>query len=157
MTPLRIGVLGAARIAPAALVRPAKHVPDVTVAAIAARDPARAQKFANKHGIAKTHTSYAALIDDPDINAVYIPLPNGLHAAWTLRAIAAGKHVLCEKPFTSNEKEAREVADAAATSGLVVMEAFHYRYHPLAERMRGIVHGGELGEIREVQTAMCFP
>ncbi|MFL6238877.1 MAG: Gfo/Idh/MocA family protein [Actinomycetes bacterium] len=157
MSGVRIGVLGAARIAPMAIVRPAKEVPEVTVAAVAARDPARAQKFAKKHSIDKTHTSYAELIDDPDINAVYIPLPNGLHAEWTSRAIAAGKHVLCEKPFTSNEKEAREVADVAATSGLVVMEAFHYRYHPLAERMRAIVHGGELGEIRRVQTAMCFP
>src|SRR4051812_15214615 len=157
MSSLRIGILGAARIAPMALVRPAKQVPEVTIAAVAARDPKRAATFAKKHGIDKTHTSYADLIADPDINAIYNPLPNGLHAEWTLRAINAGKHVLCEKPFTSNEKEAREVADAAATSGLVVMEAFHYRYPPLAERMRAIVHGGELGEIRAVQTAMCFP
>jgi predicted dehydrogenase len=156
MTELRIGILGAARIAPMALVRPAKAVPGVTVAAIAARDPARAEKFARKHGIAKTHTSYDALVDDPEIDAIYIPLPNGLHAQWTLRAIAAGKHVLCEKPFTSNEKEAREVADATAASDRIVMEAFHYRYHPLAERMRTIAHE-QLGEIREVRTAMCFP
>jgi predicted dehydrogenase len=153
---IRIGILGAARIAPMALVRPAKDNPEVTVAAVAARDPQRAQRFADKHGIAATHSSYDALIDDPDINAVYIPLPNGLHAEWTLRAIEAGKHVLCEKPFTANEKEARAVADAAATSGLVVMEAFHYRYHPLAERIRTIAHE-QLGEIREVRTAMCFP
>jgi predicted dehydrogenase len=153
---LRIGILGAARIAPMALVRPAKSVPDVTVAAVAARDPARAEKFARTHGIAKTHTSYDALVDDPDLDAIYIPLPNGLHAQWTLRAIAAGKHVLCEKPFTSNEKEAREVADATAASDRVVMEAFHYRYHPLAERMRAIAHE-QLGAIREVRTAMCFP
>src|SRR3954470_2694353 len=157
MTSLRIGILGAARIAPMALVRPAKAVPEVTVAAIAARDPARAQSFAKKHGIARAHTSYDDLIADPEVNAVYIPLPNGLHAEWTLRAIDAGKHVLCEKPFTSNEKEARTVADAAAASGLVVMEAFHYRYHPLAEKMRAVVHDGALGDIRHVQTAMCFP
>jgi predicted dehydrogenase len=157
MADIRIGVLGAARIAPMALVRPAKAVPEVTVAAIAARDPARAQAFAKKHGVARTHTSYADLIADPELDAVYIPLPNGLHADWTLRAIDAGKHVLCEKPFTSNEKEARTVADAAAASNVVVMEAFHYRYHPLAEKMRALVHGGALGEIRHVQTAMCFP
>jgi len=156
VTDIRIGVLGAARIAPLALVRPAKDNPEVTVAAIAARDPQRATAFAKKHGIAKTHTSYDALINDPDVNAVYIPLPNGLHAEWTLRAIDAGKHVLCEKPFTANEKEARQVADAAAASGLVVMEAFHYRYHPLAERIRSVAHE-QLGEIREVRTAMCFP
>ena len=156
MTELRIGILGAARIAPMALVRPATSVPGVTVAAVAARDPARAKKFAQKHGITKTHSSYDALVDDPDIDAIYIPLPNGLHAQWTLRAIAAGKHVLCEKPFTANEKEAREVADAAAASDRVVMEAFHYRYHPLAERMRAIAQE-QLGEIRELRTAMCFP
>jgi predicted dehydrogenase len=157
MDHLRIGILGAARIAPAAIVRPAREVPEVTVAAVAARDPQRAEKFARKHGITKTQPSYDALVNDPDIDAVYIPLPNGLHAEWTLRAIAAGKHVLCEKPFTSNEKEARDVADVAATSGLTVMEAFHYRYHPLAKRMHDIAHSGELGEIREVRTAMCFP
>jgi predicted dehydrogenase len=156
MSDIRIGILGAARIAPVALVRPAKRNREVTVAAIAARDPQRAQAFAKKHGIAKAHPSYDALINDPDLDAIYNPLPNGLHAEWTLRAIEAGKHVLCEKPFTANEKEARSVADAAATSGLVVMEAFHYRYHPLAERIRSIAHE-QLGEIREVRTAMCFP
>jgi predicted dehydrogenase len=156
MSDLRIGILGAARIAPAALVHPAQRNPEVTVAAVAARDPQRAQAFAKKHGLAKAHASYDALINDPDINAIYNPLPNGLHAEWTLRALEAGKHVLCEKPFTANEKEARTVADAAATSGLVVMEAFHYRYHPLAERIRSIAHE-QLGEIREVRTAMCFP
>ena len=154
---LRIGVLGAARIAPPALVRPARQVEEVTLAAVAARDPARAQAFASKHGIPRTFPSYQALLDDPDIDAVYNPLPNGLHAEWTLKALAAGKHVLCEKPFTANAAEARAVADAAKESGLVVMEAFHYRYHPLAERMRSIAHSGELGTIRSVSASLCFP
>lgn len=140
-----------------ALVKPAAKVAEVEVAAVAARNPARAREFAEKHGIPRTHASYEALIDDPDIDAIYNPLPNGLHAQWTLRAIAAGKHVLCEKPFTSNAAEAKSVADAAAASGVVVTEAFHYRYHPLAERMRFISHSGELGTIREVHTSMCFP
>jgi predicted dehydrogenase len=157
MTDLRIGVLGAAKIAPMALVRPARDVEGVTVAAIAARDPQRAAKFAAKHGIATVHRSYDELLADPSIDAVYNPLPNALHAEWTLKALAAGKHVLCEKPFTSNESEALQVADAAAGSGLVVMEAYHYRYHPLAERMRTIAGGGELGEIRDVRTWMWFP
>ncbi|HEU5033917.1 MAG TPA: Gfo/Idh/MocA family oxidoreductase [Mycobacteriales bacterium] len=157
MTDLRIGILGAARIAPVALVRPAQRVPGVAVTAVAARDPRRAATFAAKHGISRVLPSYADLLADPDIDAVYNPLPNGLHAEWTLAAIAAGKHVLCEKPFTSNAAEAEQVADAADASGLVVMEAFHYRYHALAERMRAIAHGGALGDIRSVRTWLCFP
>ncbi len=157
MDHLRIGILGAARIAPAALVKPARVIPEVTVAAIAARDPERARRFAGKHGIATVHASYADMLADPGIDAVYNPLPNGLHAPWTLAAIEAGKHVLCEKPFTSNAGEARAVADAARAAGLVVTEAFHYRYHPLAERMRAIAASGELGRIRAIRTWTCFP
>jgi predicted dehydrogenase len=151
---LRIGTLGAARITPAALIRPARVVPEVTVAAVAARDPARARRFAARHGIARVHDSYAALIADPELDAIYNPLPNSLHAPWTLRAIAAGKHVLCEKPFASNEAEAAEVASAARSSGLVVMEAFHYRYHPLATAMLEAV--GTLGQLRHVEAALAF-
>ncbi|MDT4946721.1 MAG: hypothetical protein QOH14_3454 [Pseudonocardiales bacterium] len=157
MSQLRIGVLGAARIVPAALIKPAAGVPQATVTAIAARDPHRARRFAAKHRIPTVHDSYQAVLDDPDIDAIYNPLPNALHAPWTLKAIAAGKHVLCEKPFTSNAIEARAVAEAAATSGLVVMEAFHYRRHPLAARMREICTSGELGTIGSVDVAMCFP
>jgi predicted dehydrogenase len=153
---LRVGILGAARIAPAALIKPARSVPEVTVAAVAARDADRASAFARKHSIATVHPSYDALIADPSIDAIYNPLPNALHAPWTLRALEAGKHVLCEKPFTSNAREAEEVAAAAKAAGRVVVEAFHYRYHPLADRMASIAHG-ELGEIREVRTALCFP
>ncbi len=118
---------------------------------------ARADQFAAKHGIARVHDNYDELIADPDLDAVYNPLPNGLHAQWTIAALDAGKHVLCEKPFTSNAKEAEAVAAAADRTGLVVMEAFHYRYHPLAHRMREIVDSGELGTIRHVDTALCFP
>jgi predicted dehydrogenase len=157
MTDLRIGVLGAARIAPMALIKPAGVVPGVTVAAIAARDPSKAAAFASKHRVTTVHSSYDELLADDSIDAIYNPLPNGLHAEWTLKALAAGKHVLCEKPFTANESEAREVADAATASGLVVMEAFHYRYHALAERMREIAQDGRLGETREVRTWMWFP
>lgn len=156
MTNLRIGVLGAARIVPAALLKPARQVPGVEVTAVAARDHNRARAFAAKYGIETVHESYDALLADPRIDAVYVPLPNGLHSRWTLRALEAGRHVLCEKPFTANAAEAREVADAAEQAGLVVMEAFHYRYHPLAERMREIV-ATELGKIQHVETALCFP
>jgi len=154
---VRIGVLGAARIAPAALMKPTAVVDGVGVAAIAARDPQRARRFAAKFAVPKVHAGYADLIGDPEIDAVYIPLPNGLHHEWMLAAIRAGKHVLCEKPFTSNASQAREVADAAAGTDRVVMEAFHYRYHPLARRMEQVVRSGQLGEIQRVETSMCFP
>jgi predicted dehydrogenase len=154
---LRIGILGAARIAPAALIKPAASVPPVSVTAVAARSPERAQAFATSQDIPTAHPSYEALLADPEIDAVYNPLPNGLHGRWTLAALAAGKHVLCEKPFTANAAEAREVAQAAAASDRVVMEAFHYRYHPLALRVEEIVASGELGELRRVETAVCFP
>jgi predicted dehydrogenase len=157
MAPLRIGTLGAARITPAALIRPSRQVADVEVAAVAARDQARAGKFAAKHGIARVHESYEALLADPEIDAVYNPLPNGLHGEWTVKALDAGKHVLCEKPFTANADEAASVATAAEASGLVVMEAFHYRYHPLAQRVLDIVGSGVLGNVRHVESSMCFP
>jgi predicted dehydrogenase len=154
---LRIGVLGAARIAPAALINPAKASSEVEVAAIAARDPERAGEFADKHGIEIVHKGYGDLIADPSIDAVYNPLPNGLHGRWTMAALVAGKHVLCEKPFASNASEARTVAKAARESGLVVMEAFHYRYHPLFQRAVEIVQSGELGTVQRIETALCFP
>lgn len=157
MEPVRIGVLGAARIAPAAVVKPARHSPEAEVVAIAARDRARADAFAKKHGVPRVFDSYAELLADPDIDAIYNPLPNGLHAEWTIAALDAGKHVLCEKPFTSNAEEAERVAAAADRTGLVVMEAFHYRYHPLAHRMRALVEQGELGTLERVETALCFP
>jgi predicted dehydrogenase len=155
--PLRIGILGAARIAPSALIKPAEANDEVVVAAVAARDGERAQAFAAKHHIARVHDSYEALIADPDLDAIYNPLPNSLHGRWTRAALAAGKHVLCEKPFTANAAEAREIADIAAKSDRVVMEAFHYRYHPLALRMEQIIASGELGKLEHVQAALCFP
>ena len=154
---VRIGVLGAAQIAPAALIDPAKDNAEVVVAAVAARDSSRAQVFAAKHGIPRVHGSYEALIADPEVDAVYIPLPNGLHGKWTRAALEAGKHVLCEKPFTANAAEAREIAELAATSDRVVMEAFHYRYHPFALRAEEIIASGELGNLQRVDVAFCFP
>jgi predicted dehydrogenase len=154
---IRIGTLGAARITPPALVKPARAVPEVEVVAVAARDRVRAEKFAAKHGIPKVFDDYESLIADPEIDAIYNPLPNGLHAEWTERALAAGKHVLCEKPLTANAAEAQRVADVAAQTDLVLMEAFHYRYHPVAERMREIAQSGELGTIQRIETSMCIP
>ena len=154
MDSLRIGVLGTARISTTALLEPAGHVPEVTVAAVAARDQARAASWASRHGIPVAYGSYDALLADPDIDAVYNPLPNSLHGPWTLRAIEAGKHVLCEKPFASNAAEASRVAAAASASGLVVMEAMHYRYHPLIRRLCELVGG--LGPVRFIQCWTSF-
>jgi predicted dehydrogenase len=154
---LRIGVLGAARITPMALVRPARYTAGISVTALAARDRGRAEEFARKHGIEKVHDDYDSLLADPEIDAVYNPLPNSLHAEWTMRALDAGKHVLCEKPFTSNAWEAERVHQATEQSDRVVMEAFHYRYHPLAQRIRDLVASGELGRPRFIETWMCIP
>jgi predicted dehydrogenase len=154
---VQIGVLGAARITPPALIKPAKANADVVVAAVAARDVSRAQAFAAKHDIARVHDSYDALLADPNLDAIYNPLPNGLHGKWTRAALAAGKHVLCEKPFTANATEAREIAEVGAQSDRVVMEAFHYRYHPMALRIEEIIASGELGKLERVEAALCFP
>jgi predicted dehydrogenase len=156
--PVTIGILGAARIAPAALIKPAIRTGRATVVSVAARDRGKATGFAAKHKIPTVLDSYQALIDDPAIEAVYIPLPNGLHGHWTIAAIAAGKHVLCEKPFTANADEARSVAEAAGSHpGVVVMEAFHYQYHPLARRMVEIVQSGELGNITDIDINFAAP
>jgi predicted dehydrogenase len=156
-SPLRIGILGAARIAPVALVRPARGVGEARVTAVAARDPARARRFAKRHSIPRVHASYIELLGDRDIDAVYVPLPNSLHCEWTLRALEAGKHVLCEKPLASNAAEAERMARAAESHGRVLMEAFHYRHHPLAERMQEIVAGGALGAVGHLEAHLCIP
>jgi len=155
--PLRIGVLGAARITPMALLRPAREILDVTVSAVAARDPERARAFAARHRVPQVRDSYDALIDDPELDAIYNPLPNSLHCEWTIRALRAGKHVLCEKPMASNAEEAERMAAAAQESGRVLMEAFHWRYHPLAARMKEILASGDLGEIRHLEAHLCIP
>ena len=153
---MRIGILGAARVAPLVLINPAKENTEVQVAAVAARDASRAQAFAAKHGIARVHDSYEALIADPELDAVYNPLPNGLHGRWTRAALVAGKHVLCEKPFSANAAEAGEIAKLAAKSDRVVMEAFYYRYHPLTFRAQQIIASGELGKLERVEVALCW-
>lgn len=154
---VRFGILGAARIVARALVQPSRQTGLAAVYAVAARSPDKAARFARRHRIPKVHSTYADLLEDRDIEAVYIPLPNSLHCEWTLRALRAGKHVLCEKPFAANQREAERMADAAAGSGLVLMEAFHYRYHPLIDRMCEIIQSGELGRLQHIETAMCIP
>ena len=158
MDTIRMGILGAARIAPAALIRPATPNLEVDVTALAARDLARGEAFAATHGIPRVLPDYRALVEDTDIDAVYIPLPNGLHGVWTKAALAAGKHVLCEKPFTANADEAASVVAAwEANPKLVVMEAFHYRYHPLFRRVQELIESDVIGTVRHIETRMCFP
>ena len=154
---MRIGLLGAASIAATSLVGPARQVDGVELVAVAARDRSRADSYARAHGIPIAYGSYDELLGDASLDAVYIPLPNALHGAWTTRALQAGKHVLCEKPFTANADEARGVKAVADAGDRVVMEAFHYRYHPLAQRAVDIVASGELGAIESIDATMCVP
>ena len=154
-TPIRIGVLGAAAIVPSALANPARGVHDAQILAIASRDPKRAYRMAKKHGIPRVHQTYSALLADSDVEAIYNPLPNSLHAQWTIRALKAGKHVLCEKPFASNALEAEEMARVARETGRVLSEAFAYRYHPLTARVKEIIASGEIGKVQHIDAQFC--
>lgn len=154
---VRFGVLGAANILGSALVKPARQVDGVTVRSIAARNPERARKAAARAGIPVTHNTYEDVLADPGINAVYIPLPPSHHGEWAIRAIEAGKHVLVEKPFTANAEEATAVATAAEGTGLVVMEAFHYLYHPMLRRLLEVIRAGEIGDLVDLDVAFCVP
>ena len=154
--PLRIGILGASRIADLSIVKPAAATGHRLVA-VAARDSRRATDFAARHGVERVHATYDDLLADPEIEAVYNPLANSLHGPWNLRAIAAGKHVLAEKPFASNAAEAREVAAAAQGSGLVVLEAFHYPFHPLFQRACALLADGAVGQVRQVEAILRMP
>jgi predicted dehydrogenase len=149
--PLRIGILGAARIAPAAIVAPALVLGHRLVG-VASRDRSRAEQFALINHVERAFDSYEDLIADPEINVVYNPLHNGAHSSWNLRALAAGKHVLTEKPSAANAMRAREVRDFAKTTDLVFMEALHYIYHPVLTRTLEIVESGEIGEIFRVES-----
>jgi predicted dehydrogenase len=155
--PLRFGILGAARIAPDALIKPAQASPDAEVVAIAARDPVRAREFAATHHIPRVHATYTDLIADADLDVIYNPLPNSMHCEWTIAALKAGKHVLCEKPLASNADEASRMAKVAEETGMILGEAFHYRYHPLADRVREILSGGKLGRLRHVEGHFSVP
>jgi len=155
--PLRFGILGAARIAPEALIKPAQKSPDAQLVAIAARDPARAREFADTHHIPRVHATYQDLVADPDLDVIYNPLPNSLHCEWTIAALRAGKHVLCEKPLASNATEAAQMAKVAKETRMILGEAFHYRYHPLADRVREIMQSGRLGRLRRVEGNFSVP
>ena len=143
---LRIGVLGASRIAEAAIVGPAAELGHRLVA-VAARDRSRAEVFAEKYGVERVLDGYQAVIDDPEVDVVYNPLANSLHAPWNLAAIAAGKPVLSEKPFARDQSEARLVAEAADATGVTVLEGFHYFFHPVTRRAFELAGNGTIGDI----------
>jgi D-xylose 1-dehydrogenase (NADP+, D-xylono-1,5-lactone-forming) len=131
--------------------------PAVDVVAVGSRSAERAQEFASAHGIPRAHGSYQELLANPDVEVIYIPLPNGLHVEWTLAALAAGKHVLCEKPLSPRAEEVERCFDAAERAGLVLSEGFMWRHHPQAERLESLVRGGAIGELRLVRAAFSFP
>ena len=153
---MRLGFLSTANINRAILAGAAK-TGRVDVVAVASRDAGRADAYAAEHGIATAHGSYEALLADPDVEAVYISLPNGMHHEWTMYALAAGKHVLCEKPYTRHPHEAEEAFDAADAAGLVLAEAFMYRHHPQTARVARLVADGAIGRLCAVKATFTFP
>jgi D-xylose 1-dehydrogenase (NADP+, D-xylono-1,5-lactone-forming) len=153
---VNIGLLSTARINRMILAGAA--VSDrVDVVAVASRDRDRADAYAREHGIARAHGSYEALLDDDEVDAVYVSLPNSLHHEWSLRALAAGKHVLCEKPYTRRPSEAEEAFAAAEREGRILMEAFMYRHHPQIRRALELVAEGAIGRLRLIRAAFSFP
>ncbi|HTW07526.1 MAG TPA: Gfo/Idh/MocA family oxidoreductase [Acidimicrobiales bacterium] len=130
-----MGIIGAAGIAGTALAVPAQSVDEVDVVGVTSRDPQRAREFATRYGLEKVYPSYGELLDDSSLDAVYVPLANSLHAKWTIAALEAGHHVLCEKPLGSNAAQAEEMVATAERQGRMMVEAFHWRYHPVAGKM----------------------
>ena len=153
MSALRIGVLGASRIAEVAIVSPSAALGHRLVA-VAARDRDRAETFARSYGVERVVDSYAELVADPEVDVVYNPLANAFHAPWNLAAIQAGKAVLTEKPFARNATEAEQVGEAARTNGTVIMEGFHYLFHPIIQRMFSLLDDGTLGTLKHVEVVM---
>ncbi len=154
--PLRIGVLGAARIA-RLFVEAVKPSSKIVVTAIASRDAERAAAFARDTGIPRVHPSYDALFADPEIDAVYVPLPNNLHAQWSIRAVEAGKHVLCEKPLAASAAEARAMFDAAKRNGVYLVEAYPYRAQPQTLKLRELLAAKAIGHVQLIQASFGFP
>ena len=156
-TTVRWGVLGTARIARLKVIPAVRHCPSAEVTAIASRCIESAQAAAAALGLAKGYGSYEALLDDPDVDAVYIPLPNDLHVPWSIGALRAGKHVLCEKPIALSAAQAEELAaESARHPELKVMEAFMYRFHPQWVRAKELVDDGAIGELRSIQSFFSY-
>ena len=151
---LNIGILGCAKINQVAVIDAAAEVTDVTISAVASRSERDAIAYALRHNIEKAYGSYNALLSDPDIDVVYNPLPNHLHEQWTIATLEAGKHALVEKPLCANADEARRMNQAANLSPVQLIEAFHYRYHPMAIEILKQVHSGAIGAVKSVDVVL---
>jgi predicted dehydrogenase len=152
---VRLGLLSTARIN--AEIIAAAAATDVEIAAVASRDAARSRTYASEHGIPRAHGSYEALLEADEVEAVYISLPNSLHHEWTLEALSAGKHVLCEKPYSRDPAEVEQAFDVAETAGLVLTEAFMYRHHPQTRAIERRVRDGAIGAVLSVRSTFTFP
>jgi D-xylose 1-dehydrogenase (NADP+, D-xylono-1,5-lactone-forming) len=155
VAPVRFGLLSTAPIN--AEILAAAHESELAdVVAVASRDAIRAEVYASQHGIARAYGDYGALLDDPDVDAVYVSVPNALHAEWSIRALEAGKHVLCEKPFTRHPHEVERAFDAAERAGRLLTEGLVSRHHPQADRLVELVESGAVGELRTLSAAFSF-
>ncbi len=152
---LRFGILGTGNIANQ-LCRGVATSRRCELVAVGSRRQASAEAFAAQYGIPRAYDAYERVLDDPDVDAVYISLPNSLHCPWTIRALQAGKHVLCEKPFALNVAEAQKMFEAARQAGRRVMEAFMYRSHPLTRAVHETIQRGEIGALRIIRTSFCY-
>jgi D-xylose 1-dehydrogenase (NADP+, D-xylono-1,5-lactone-forming) len=155
-SPLRIGILGAAKIA-RLFVDAVRGSRKVVVSAVASRDVDRTTAFARDNAVAVVHPDYDALLDDSEIDAIYVPLPNNLHAEWSIRAARAGKHVLCEKPLAATAAEARAVFEAARENGVYVVEGYPYRAQPQTLKMRELLAANAVGKLQLIQASFGFP
>ncbi|UVI28532.1 Gfo/Idh/MocA family protein [Paenibacillus spongiae] len=153
---LRWGVIGCAGIAVGSVIPGIKQSETGEVTAIASRGLEKAQQTAAKLDIPKAYGSYEEILQDSDIDAIYIPLPNHLHMEWSIRAMEAGKHVLCEKPIALNAAEAQKMADVSKKAGVHLAEAFMYRFHPRYDRIKEIIQSGEIGELRGIHSTFTF-
>jgi xylose dehydrogenase (NAD/NADP) len=154
--PVRFGFLSTARIN-RMLLAAAEKSEAVEVLAVASRERERAEAYAAEHEIDRAYGSYEELLADADIEAVYVSLPNSLHVEWSIKALEAGKHVLCEKPLTRHAAEAEAAFDAAESAGLVLMEAFMWRHSPQTAKLVQLAEGGVIGNLRLVRATFSFP
>jgi predicted dehydrogenase len=154
---IKWGVLGNAEIARVCVIPAMQKSRNGKVHALATRSPERAKQVVAKNNIARVYGDYDDLLADPEVDAVYIPLPNHLHHPWTLRALRAGKHVLCEKPLARDAREAQEMVSVAADAGLLLMEGVMYRFHPRSQRIKEMAANGSIGPVCLVRSAFCYP
>lgn len=148
---IRIGLLGAARITDKAIFQPLKELDGFIVQAVAASDQQRATAYAKQHGIAQVANSYQALLERDDIDLIYNALPPSAHCEWTIKALQHGKHVLCEKPFSMNTAEAEQMVEVARQEEAILIEALHYRFHPLFSEVQRVLASGDLGNIQRIR------